>query len=75
MNESGEMVMIVIPTRQDAAVFIEPCEGPFDLPTPAVASKLPAILSSRPLAAAPVVWRNHFNTVLCQPLIERIKFR
>ena len=64
-------MVVVIPTCQDAAVFVEPCEGAFDLPTPAVASQLPAILGGRPLAAAPVR-RNHFNTVLCQPLIERI---
>jgi len=38
MNESGEMMIIVIPTGQDAAVFVEPREGAFDLPTPAVAS-------------------------------------
>lgn len=64
-------MMVVIPAGQDAAVLIEPGEGAFDLPTAAVASKLPSVLGRRPLAPAPM-WRNHFNTGLCQPLIERI---
>jgi len=71
MNEAGEMMVVVIPTCQDAAVFVEPGEGAFDLPASAVASELPSILGSAPLSPAPVR-RNHFNSTLCQLLIERI---
>ena len=71
MNETGKVMVVVIPACQDAAVFVEPCEGAFDLPTAAVATKFSAVLSGGSLSAAPVRG-NHFNSVLCQLLIERI---
>ena len=64
-------MMIVIPTCQDAAILVEPCEGAFDLPASAIASELSSIPGRISFSPTPVR-RNHFNSALCQLLIERI---
>jgi len=55
MNKAGEMKMIVILARQNATVLVEPCEGVFDLPAPAMASELSPILGYLLLSPAPVL--------------------
>jgi len=71
MNEARKVVMVVVPTCQDAAIFIEPREGTFDFPATTVTPELSPILGRKPFSATPVR-RNHFNSDLCQLLIERI---
>ena len=71
MNESGKAMMVIFPTSQYTAEFVEPCKSAFNFPSPPVTAQLSTILGDCPDAIA-FMGSNHFDTAFCQLLIERI---
>jgi hypothetical protein len=71
MNKPGKAMIVMVPTCQDTAKLVEPCESAFNLPSSAVALKLSAVLRDG-LPSVFSMRSNHFNTTRCQLLIERI---
>jgi len=63
---------VVLPSGDEAAEVVHPCEEPFHFPSPAVAPQLTSILSL--LSATAPVRRDHFDVVLGGKfLVKRIR--
>ncbi len=71
MNKSGKTMMVIFPTSQDTSEFVEPCKCALDFPSSAIAAQFSPVLR-RGSDAIAFMRRNHFNTLFCQLLIERI---
>src|SRR5437773_1347299 len=62
---------VVFVTRDEAAEVLEPSDGALDLPAPAIAAELPAVLSGR-LDAVLSVRTHEFNAAFGQPCAQRV---
>src|SRR5215471_14558164 len=71
MNEGEEMLHETIPANEDALVFVQPSEQPFDFPSSTVASEHACVLGWRFAAIAPMGC-DHLNALSRKALIERI---
>lgn len=71
MHETGIAFSTTVPACQYAFEIVEPDEQALDFPAALVATQ-DAIVLGNGAFAVPLVWRNHFNVLFGQPLIDRI---
>src|SRR5437867_2157156 len=72
LEHAEEVGLLIFPARDEAAEVMQPSKQPFDFPTVAVASQLPAVLSVFPAAIALVRSDQTDAVFFSQPLVERI---
>jgi|GEM_PF-1745458 len=71
MNEACITLMAVLPSRQNAAVLVEPGEQPLDLPATLVSTQHPPVLGCLAFAIASMRC-DQFDAIGSEPRIERI---
>jgi hypothetical protein len=68
LNKAQEVLGMILPSDEDAALPLNPGKEAFDEPAPHVAAEPPPILGGR-LAAVGAVRRNHFDAASSQLLV------
>ena len=71
LDEAEEILGVILPSDEDPALPLNPCEETFDHPSPCV-SPQPAPILRGGLAALGSVRRDHLDATLTQFLIQRI---
>ena len=71
MEHACEVLQIILVTRDQPTIILEPCEQPLDLPSVAIATQDASIL--RPVRAVRAMRRNHLHTGLCQFSIKLVR--
>src|SRR5580658_2332159 len=70
VDESEEVLDVVFPSRNQAAVVVHPCEEPLDFPAPAVSAQGAFVL--RYLLAVGAMGSNHLHSTGAHLLIQYI---
>jgi hypothetical protein len=71
LDETEEILRMVLLSDEDAPLPLNPGEEPFDQPAPQVSAQAPSILRGRP-AAVRTVRREHLRAVLGELLVKMI---
>src|SRR6516164_11535478 len=71
MEHAREVLQIILVTRDQPTIILEPCEQPLDLPSVTIASQEASIL--RPVRAVATMRRDHHHTGLCQFSIKLVR--
>lgn len=70
VDEAKKVLDVVLPSGDEAAEAVHPCEQPLHFPASAVPAQLTAILSSAPIAP---VGRDHLDAIFfLEPAVERV---
>jgi len=68
--EAEEVFYVVLPSGDQAAVVVQPCKKPLNLPSPSVAAQWSAILGL--VLAVGAMRSNHLHATDTHRLIERV---
>jgi len=71
MEHAREVFQIVLVTRDQPTIILEPCEQPLDLPSATIARQEATIL--RPVRAVRAMRCDHLHTGLCQFSIKLVR--
>src|SRR6516164_8632430 len=71
VKHAREVLQIILVTRDQPTIILEPCEQPLDLPSVTIASQEASIL--RPVRAVATMRRDHHHTGLCQFSIKLVR--
>ena len=70
VDEAKKVLDVVLPSGDEAAEAVHPCEQPLHFPASAIPAQLTAILSSAPIAP---VGRDHLDAIFfLEPAVERV---
>jgi hypothetical protein len=69
MNEAQKIFRLILITRHQPAVILQPGKQAFDFPAASIPSQRAAILRLLP-NTIDLVWRNQFNALFCQLFIQ-----